>query len=376
MFHHDSRDYEAAASEAAAEGRRRMEKIIEGGRAKAASVIEGVLGRVISDTVTPATLVRLAHSDDGGDFLSAAGVERPLHPYAKGQLLDGVGFPRSFAAKLSDEAGGLMWGKAAVANVVNEVLVHRTKDRHLVRCEGDTVKGFLSDRFRRLDSRPMVDSFCGACDELGLVPIDGVASDTKCRVRAVVPQVFEPIPNEVMLFGAELGNSDYGDGGLVVNLWTMRVWCTNLAVAEKCLRTVHLGARLPDNVSFAEDTYRRDAEATALAVRDITRSVVSPDRVNRMLKVIAAAGEKEIREVGGIDKILGRTLEKGEMALVKGVYESEDVVNLPPGNTLWRLSNAVSWVAQGKGVNADRKIELQHLAGKIVCGDKEAAAAV
>lgn len=369
MFHHDERDYNVAASAAAKRGRDRLQAIIDKGRASAAAVIEQIQDRVISDRVVRAPLVRLTHDDDGDMMLSVGGEISPLHENAFTQLCGNLKVGKKLYTDLMDEAGGSMWGKELFASVANEVLAHRESQRNLIRSEGENrlVKGFLSDKFRRLDSRPVVDAFLGACNELGLLPLEGVASDTKMRLRAVLPYVFEPVDTEVMIFGAELGNSDYGDGGLVLNLWTMRVWCTNLGIAEKCLRQVHVGGKLPDNIRFSDETYRKDAETTALAVRDMTAAVIAPDRVNRMLAAIEAASEKELSGRDGVDKVLSRVgLDKNELATVKGLYDGPDVENLPPGDNVWRLSNAVSFMAQGRTVSPDRKIFLQTLAGELV----------
>lgn len=376
MFHHDDRGYEEAASAAAAKGRVKMEDIIHAGTANAEAVVASIMSRTITDRVARTDKVRLGYDEDGRALVQLYGTtldQYLLHPHGHGHVLDACGLPKKYADKVQQEAGKESWGRELVALNVNTVLAHRDKTRNLVRIEGGAadgsggvVKGFLSDKFRRLDSRPLVDAFIGSCREVGLLPIDGVASDTKCRVRAVLPKVFEPTPNEVMLFGAEFGNSDYGDGGLVINMFTMRVWCTNLAVTEKCLRTVHLGAKLPDDLTLSARTYELDAKTTASAVRDITSDVIGPARVNRMLAAIRDADSRVIRSRDGIDALLARSLDKGEATQVKQIYESPDVTNLPAGETMWRLSNAVSWFAQGRNIGADRKMELQTVAGNLI----------
>src|SRR5262249_55027027 len=59
---------------------------------------------------------------------------------------------------------------------------------------------------------------------------------------------------------------------------------------------------------------------------------------------------------------LRKVLTKGEVDQVVQTFNSPDVENLPPGNTTWRLSNALSWVA-GKLTDAERKLDLMKLAG-------------
>lgn len=371
MFHHSAEDYKTAASAAAKRGRDKMQAIIDRGRDNAQKIIGDIQARTISDTVVRAPALKLVYDDDGDRWIDAGDKRQAIHDHAFGQLLANSRVGKTLYNDLVDEAGGQLWGKNLLANTVNTVMSHRTQQRNLIRSENGTAMGFLSDKFRRLDSRPVVDAFMAACVQMGMVPIDGVASDTKMRVRAVLPYVFEPIDTEVMLFGAELGNSDYGDGGLVVNLWTMRVWCTNLAIAEKCLRQVHIGSKLPDNVLFSAETYHKDAETTALAVRDVTADAVSPDRIHRMLAAVEDAGDEAVKGRDGLEKVLARAgLSKNEVNQIGNVFESPDVENLPAGDTLWRLSNAVSFFAQSKSVSPDRKIDLQNLAGELVTPKK------
>jgi hypothetical protein len=66
-----------------------------------------------------------------------------------------------------------------------------------------------------------------------------------------------------------------------------------------------------------------------------------------------------------LDEQLRKVLTKGEVDAVVQTFNSPDVENLPPGNSKWRLSNAISWVA-GTLVDADRKLDLMRLAGSVV----------
>lgn len=397
MFHHSDGDYDEAASRAASVGRQKMEEIIHRGQVSAEAVVATIQNSRITDKVAPANRIRLhAKEDDGGNFTYQLGTVDPdhregytgygytsddfndLHPHAFGQLMTEVGFGSGIASDIvHTEAKGKRWGYELVERMVNDILSHRTsaKDRHLIRIDedaGSKVKGFLSDKYKRLDARITLDSFMGLCTETGLVPIEGVASDVKARVRAVMPRVFEPIDNEVMIFGLEFGTGDYGGVGMVLNLWTMRMMCTNLAVTQKGLRQIHLGSRLPDDVALSARTYELNAMAAASALRDSGRDLIGPGKINAMLENVRNASKEEIRTADGIDKYL-RGLSKGESQTVRQLFDSPDVVNLPVGQTPYRLSNAVSFFAQSKHLGADRKIELQEIAGQIITPKQDAA---
>jgi hypothetical protein len=42
-----------------------------------------------------------------------------------------------------------------------------------------------------------------------------------------------------------------------------------------------------------------------------------------------------------------------------------EMVNMPAGNSMWRLSNAISWVA-GTTEDAERKLEINKVAGQVL----------
>ena len=64
-------------------------------------------------------------------------------------------------------------------------------------------------------------------------------------------------------------------------------------------------------------------------------------------------------------EMLRKALQKHEADSVVEAYNSPDTVNMPAGNSMWRLSNAISWVA-GKTEDAERKLEISKLAGQIL----------
>jgi len=64
-------------------------------------------------------------------------------------------------------------------------------------------------------------------------------------------------------------------------------------------------------------------------------------------------------------EMLRKALQKHEADSVVEAYNSADTVNMPAGNSMWRLSNAISWVA-GKTEDAERKLGISKLAGQVL----------
>jgi hypothetical protein len=362
MYHHGQETYEVAASQAAIKGREKMEAIIQQGVASAEQVINQVQSRIVKDSVVRAKGLQFHYGNQNLLQMRIATNETfNLHNLAQHQVLEDADIPKRFHDRLSSHD----WGRNLMATNLNCIYGNSPK-RHLIRAVDNEVRGFLSDRFRRLDSRPLLDSFIGACQKYGMVPIQGHTLDTKVRMRAALPQVFEPIPNEVMMFGLEWGNSDFGDGGHQVSLWIMRVWCTNLAIGEQVLRQVHLGRTLHDDIEYSQKTYDYDTKTNASALADIVRHSISPARVNGYLDVIRQSTEEEIKGRDGALSKLKKLMDKGTAEKAADLFASPDVVNLPQGDNNYRLSNAVSWLAQAKDTKPERRLELEQIAGDLL----------
>jgi hypothetical protein len=371
LYHHDNtRTYNEAASDAARHARTIMEQKIEAGRASALALIERVNTTVPADAIVRTRALNFVDAGNGVQ-VEVSSDPRAIHRHALGQMAAKAGIPGAYLAELA--AGQEPWQRALAAHVLNQHFGSgQPADKYLVRSVNGEVRGFLSDRYRRLDSRPLIEAFAEACGAVGAVPVDGVVSDTRLALKAFLPMVFEPVPNEVMCLGIEWGNSDFGAARHTVRAMIWRLWCTNKATMEDSLAQVHLGRQLGDDIQFSQRTYDLDTRASVSALRDVVRGVLGPAKVNTLLDTIKTANEKKI-EWKNVKTALARRLLKGEMTQVEAAYESEDVVNLPAGKSAWRASNAISWIA-GKTADADRRLELERVAGELVNGRRDAEA--
>jgi len=116
----------------------------------------------------------------------------------------------------------------------------------------------------------------------------------------------------------------------------------------------------------------RIAPARAHAICSITHStqfeVHSPTRSALRMpsdhKPIRSANDRPVDASQARD-MLRKALQKHEADSVVEAYNSADTVNMPAGNSMWRLSNAISWVA-GKTGDTERKLEISKVAGQVL----------
>jgi hypothetical protein len=81
------------------------------------------------------------------------------------------------------------------------------------------------------------------------------------------------------------------------------------------------------------------------------------------MEEIRHANEQAV-DVPSVKESLKKALPKSESDAVIEAYNSPDTYNLPAGNTTWRLSNAISWIA-GNTEDAERKLVVEQSAVSI-----------
>jgi hypothetical protein len=86
--------------------------------------------------------------------------------------------------------------------------------------------------------------------------------------------------------------------------------------------------------------------------------------VNNYLSLVKKANEEKI-EPQAIGAWVKKNLTKAESVQAVEKFNSPDIEVLPPGQTKWRWSNALSWLAN-ETADEHRKLELQEFAGGIL----------
>lgn len=357
---------------AARVARDRFEARIERGRASGAAIIEKIMTEIPEDAIVNGRILEFDGDVDerpvsapGGIFLQVGGEVGVLstHRWALQQICSRADMPWKYAQKLmeSTKAG---WGTPLVAHNLNEIY-KRSNSRYLLRSINGELRGFLSDRYKRKDSKPLVEAFAKGCADTGAVPINGYGTDTKVGLTAVLPKIYEPVPNEPISFGAHWENSDYGNGRHTISGFIDRAWCANGLIMSAGFSEVHLGKRLEDSVFLSEQTHQLDTMATASAIIDVVKNSLSYEMIQIFCETVKKAHEQKIDPAKAI-KHLAKQLNKGEAQMVLDKFNSPDIEMLPPGNSTWRLSNAISWVAGNEIEDAERQMELLKIAGAVL----------
>jgi len=336
-----------------------LERKIADGARSAQGLLEHLHTAVPRDVVAKHAAIGFAH--DGTLKMSVADVYDPLTDFAFGQVAERIGVPRPYLRGLVDSKQP--WQNDLALRILRDHFGHTGEERALVRTVNGVHKGVLSDRYRRLDCRPLFDALATEAQALGAVPVDGVVTDTRVVCKVVLPTVYEPIPGEALAFGFEWSNSDFGNGTHAIRGFILRLWCLNGATGESALREVHLGRRLAEDIELSDRTMRLDTQTSVSAMRDVVRGTLGPAKVEGTLAAIRAAHDQKI-DWKNVSGRLAKVLNKGELEKAKDAFEGQDTYNLPAEKTMWRASNVVSWIAKAVD-DADRKLDLERVAGEL-----------
>jgi len=176
LFHHGGGDYEVAASAAATAARSRMEEKIATGKASAIALYESVHSAVPVDAIVRGRALQFKSGELPGDApvtVTVGAGPMTVHKHALEQMADKAGVPARYLGDLVTAKETWKWDLAS--NILDEHFHGETavrgedlsQNRHLIRAVGGQVRACLSDKFRRLDSRPLLEAFSGACQDLG-----------------------------------------------------------------------------------------------------------------------------------------------------------------------------------------------------------------
>lgn len=296
------------------------------------------------------------------------------------------------ADKMFDASGETLskevdhWGRQLLVHNLSTIYEKTDRARVLIRVvrtpqmrqQGlpGQIRAFVSDRYLRLNSGPILQAFAEKAIQFGAVPLVNdrrfrttYYEDVKVGFGMYLPMVFEPVQGEVIMLGMMIESSDFGVGSLTVRLTMMRITCTNLQIMRDELRKVHLGGRLPDTIQFSEETYKSDTQTMCLAVQDMVGNLLNPVRINQQIATIQAAAEEQVNPKA-IYEALRKSghLLKAEAKGATELFNEPDVEMMPQGNTLWRANQALSLFANKmeEDGNSTRANELRHVAGRML----------
>lgn len=360
---------------------RKIEGMVNAGRSSAEAALSRLMNDTIGDSigyVGPTSngagkrKLSVAVDPDSGLmrlYMGNDGDSATLHPHAAAQLAERLELPAAWSRGWALD--GKPWQKTAIADVLQASIANTaTRQRVLVRSVGGEVRAVMSDQYRRLSSPDILRAFHDAAVDVGAVPVKATVTDLNWAFDLMIPRSLAldlgPHGQEFVTAGLTIRNSDFGSGALSLAFRILRLACINGAVTNSVMREVHLGARLPEDIVMSDETFRLDTRATASAIGDAVRGLLSTESVKRrFIEAQAAASTAVDPEIEISALVKARRISLGEAKDLGATLARSDLSQIPSGPaTRWKVSQALSWLSHSAG--ADRSAELESLAGSLI----------
>lgn len=343
--------------------RKKFETLVETGKAQAETLIEKLHTELPVDVLAPASKLEAVVAETQIRLRNPA-FEYDLHRNARSQLFTKLGFPTKYADDLLTNDAD--WSTGLLERNLNELLQHDTS-RYLIRSVNDQARGFLSDRYRRLDARPILDAVIEASAEYGTIPISGIVSDLSFALKLALPTVYEALPGQPFVYWEEFKTSNYGLRKVSVSNGLTVLVCLNGATMDEIFGQRHIGKEMPEDIQLSAETMRLDTAWTVSAMKDVVKATLNPANVETLCQKVRNANDKKLDSKTFVERVKSLGLNKGETEKAETLYGLGDVEFLPPGDTYWRASNVISHMAVNTN-NADRRLELEEIAGDLLRG--------
>lgn len=300
-------------------------------------------------------------------LLQSKDEEYLLHNHAIGQLGEKIGVPPKYLREL---AQGQPWQRELAVTILNKHTDWNDRSRILVRAVGNEVRGILSVNYRRLHSMQILTSFIQEATNQNAAICDALMTDTRIYVETIlpVPVCIPTVKNgDVAIYiGARFSTSDYGDGSLDIRTFFLNGVCLNGMVSERVMREIHLGKRLPENILFSEETYRKDTDTVKSIVKDLTANLYSAQNINLIAENIQHISDIDVdfeTELGKLVKT-GKLQQAETEGIKKLLMNNNPEDGLAGESTLWKLTQAIT--AHGRDIDEARKRELHELSGELM----------
>lgn len=302
------------------------------------------------------------YTDKGADD----GTVVTMHKNAVEQVATTLGLPSSYVAELST---GNDWMPRLAATITNTTIEHTVTDKRvLLRMVGDECRAVLSDKYRRMNMPVILGTFAREAKNAGAMLFDGYCGDLRSHLEVLLPKI-EIVNTEnngelYMAFGMQISSSDFGKGALDLRLFNYQAVCENGMTMRSVLRKVHLGARIEDEFAFSQKTYDLDTQTVSSMVGDIVKKFLSEETVQQQIHAMQKDSAVAVNMEERIKHLPKLGISKDEQAMLSELlYESDPEKGISGANTLLKLKQGVSWVANVAPI--ERKRELQLIAGQL-----------
>lgn len=317
------------------------------------------------DPTVKADSLRLSDDSNELELINGETKRFSLAPLAHEQLGDRVGIPRKYYQKLQDKFPGLL-----ALNV--NTLLPATADSYLVRTLDGKVRAVLSNKFRCLDNKPLIETVLPILVASGFEIASCEVTDTRLYLKVVSPRMKRELKTvgEVVQAGFWFRNSEVGFSRLAGGLFAQILSCTNgmMFTKDYGFAKNHSGKALDFSEAvegyFSNETRMIDDRAYWMKVRDVVTGMVGSEEGFDMACRRIEEAAKLTLNTSDTPKLMENIQETFNLTQP----ESNGVLQhlIKGGNdSLWGLSQALTRYSQDVE-DYDRATDFEQMGARVV----------
>ncbi len=236
-------------------------------------------------------------AEHSGDWLQ---IERdgnyPVTEFASGQVMDGVGIPRRYAAEARKVPG-------LVAHNVN-AWFQQAPQKRLVRAYTDgPVRAFLSNSYKPMDNSWALEAIMPVLmQHQDLAVMSRVLTESRLYLQVGFQNMVEEVKQgDPVMWGLAVSTSEVGLGAFDIATMTWNLACTNGAIGGTVMRKVHLGRPMQDDGDlWQRDTILANMKALQLMARDAVAAAVDQGKFLQVVGAMRAGREDRIADLPAV----------------------------------------------------------------------------
>lgn len=290
-----------------------------------------------------------------------------LNAWSGTQVANYTDIPKQYFDRISKENPGL-----AAENVNHGLSRAPKKESRMVRTLDGKVRGFLSSRYRILDSHDMLEAVFPAFQNKGMEIVSSEITDSRLFLKALSPKLTAEVSKgDAVQFGLVVSTSDVGGGSVRVEPLIYRLVCLNGLIMNTAIRKFHVGKNQAeeDIRELLTDKTRELSDAAFWAqVRDVVLGSMKEENFHQQVDRLRVAANDEIKNFD-----LPRVVELSMKAVgISGDGKKNSILaalasgNEGAGLTRWGLVNSFTRAAQSEEISYEESIELERAGGLIL----------
>lgn len=288
-------------------------------------------------------------------------------PIAFQQICEKMGIPRTYVKRCQENSRDNL----LITNI-NDWL--NDPANFLIRTRNNTLRAFLSDRFRLIDNYDIAMLFLKVRQQLKERGIDIEITDirlseTNMYIKSMSPQLLseiipdkeKPEKNDIVNGGIVISNSDIGKGRFSVKNYIEILRCANGMIGEHEFSRIHIGKKLDEGeIRWSEHTQDLQSETFWSQAQDMMTNAFTQEIFQRWVDKINGEASLTIdKPIEAIDNVVKEYhLNESDRDNLLSEFSKQ-------GYNKWSLANAVNQVAQYKD-NYDDQIEMEKISTAIM----------